>query len=81
MIKDKISTPHGAAVLEEIKKIYMNETLDLTDGIKIIRKDSWALVRASGTEPVMRIIIDTGSAHSGQDFHRELMGHISAISR
>jgi len=31
MIKDKIRTPHGAKVLEEIKKIYSTETLDLTD--------------------------------------------------
>ena len=58
MIKDKISTLQGAEVLEEIKNIYKNETLDLTDGVKIFRKNSWALVRASGTEPIMRIIID-----------------------
>lgn len=81
MIKDKISTPDGAKVLEEIKKIYMNETLDLTDGVKIIRKDSWALVRASGTEPIMRIIIDAECAQCGQDFYTELMDHIPAIGR
>jgi phosphomannomutase/phosphoglucomutase len=81
MIKDKLSTPHGAHVLEEIKKIYLHETLDLTDGVKIFRKNSWALVRASGTEPIMRIIIDSENARYGQDFHRELMDHISAASR
>jgi phosphomannomutase/phosphoglucomutase len=81
MVKDKINTPHGGKVLEEIKKIYMNEALVLTDGVKIIRKNAWALIRASGTEPIMRIIIDAENAHYGQDFHHELMDHISAISR
>jgi len=81
MIKDKISTLQGAEVLEEIKNIYKNETLDLTDGVKIFRKNSWALVRASGTEPIMRIIIDAENARYGQDFHRELMGHISSVRR
>jgi len=81
MIKDKISTIRGSEVLEEIKNIYQNETLDLTDGVKIFRKNSWALVRASGTEPIMRIIIDAENTRYGQDFHRELMDHISVVSR
>jgi phosphomannomutase/phosphoglucomutase len=78
MIKDKISTRHGTEVLEYIKKRYQHETIDLTDGIKIIRKNSWALVRASGTEPIIRIIIDSESGDYGHDFHTELLNHISA---
>ena len=81
LIKDKISTPLGAKVLEDIKKIYMNETLDLTDGVKIIRENSWALVRASGTEPIIRIIIDAECADYGRQFHSELMDHISAVAK
>jgi phosphomannomutase/phosphoglucomutase len=79
MIKDKIRTPHGVKVLEEIKKIYSTETLDLTDGVKIIRENSWALVRTSGTEPIMRIIIDAECDTYSKDFHDELMNHISDI--
>jgi phosphomannomutase/phosphoglucomutase len=78
MIKDKISTRHGTEVLEYIKKRYQHETIDLTDGLKIIRKNSWALVRASGTEPIIRIIIDSESGDCGHDFHTELLNHISA---
>jgi phosphomannomutase/phosphoglucomutase len=80
MIKDKIRTTHGTKVLEEIKRIYSNETLDLTDGVKIIRKNSWALVRASGTEPIMRVIIDAECDNYAKDFHNELMAHISQIN-
>jgi phosphomannomutase/phosphoglucomutase len=80
MIKDKISTSRGTQVLESLKKSYSQESLDLTDGVKILRKDSWALVRASGTEPIIRIIIDADSDHHSQIFHDELMDHILKIT-
>jgi phosphomannomutase/phosphoglucomutase len=79
MIKDKIRTNHGTKVLEEIKRMYTKETLDQTDGVKIIRENSWALIRASGTEPIMRVIIDAECDNYAKDFHNELMNHISQI--
>jgi phosphomannomutase/phosphoglucomutase len=81
MIKDKISSRRGAEVLEYIRKVYLHETLDLTDGIKIIGKNSWALVRASGTEPIIRIIVDSENRDFGHEFHSELMNHISAANK
>ena len=45
MIKDKISTSLGTPVLESLKKVYSQDSLDLTDGVKILRENSWALVR------------------------------------
>jgi phosphomannomutase/phosphoglucomutase len=80
MIKDKISTSHGTQVLESLKTVYSQESLDLTDGVKILRKDSWALVRASGTEPIIRIIIDADSHNHGKVFYNELMDHIAEIT-
>jgi len=81
MIKDKISTSSGTLVLESLKKVYSHESLDLTDGVKILRKDSWALVRASGTEPIIRIIIDSDSHKHGQIIYKELMDHIAKITK
>ena len=81
MIKEKISVPHGAQVLEDIKNHYRHETLDLTDGVKIIRENSWALVRASGTEPIMRIIVDAECGDRGPELFHELMDTVSAVSR
>ena len=81
LIKDKISTPHGTKVLEFLKKAYSQDKMDQTDGIKIFRGDSWALVRASGTEPIIRILVDAESRDGSQVFHKELMDHISAITK
>jgi len=80
MIKDKISTSCGTQVLEFLKKAYSHDSLDLTDGVKILRKNSWALVRASGTEPIIRIIIDGDTHDHAQVFYNELMDHISKIT-
>jgi phosphomannomutase/phosphoglucomutase len=80
IIKDKIKTSLGPQVLESLKVKYSNDKLDLTDGIKIIRDTSWALVRASGTEPMIRIIVDSDTHECGKIFHQELMNHISKIT-
>jgi phosphomannomutase/phosphoglucomutase len=80
IIKDKIKTSLGPQVLESLKVKYSDDKLDLTDGVKIIRDNSWALVRASGTEPIIRIIVDADTHECGKIFHQELMSHISKIT-
>ena len=81
LIKEKISTPHGTKILASLKTAYSQERIDQTDGIKIFRDDSWALVRASGTEPVIRILVDAKDRESGQAFSQEIMDHISEITK
>ena len=58
MVKDKIECPAGfplAAVLDKIKKDYASEQITETDGLKIDWADSWVHLRASNTEPIIRI--------------------------
>ncbi len=51
----KIHSPNDIKdrVIEDVKKycINMRFNIDLTDGVKIIRPDSWALIRVSNTGP------------------------------
>ncbi len=79
LIKDKISTPHGEKLLNTLKMAYSRDTIDQTDGLKIFRNTSWALVRTSGTEPIIRILIDAEDQKSGDVFYKDLMTHISKI--
>lgn len=76
LIKDKIRTKAGTHILESLGRIYSREFHDLTDGVKIFRGDTWVLVRASGTEPIIRIIVDSDKYETGQMFYREVMDHI-----
>lgn len=81
LIKEKISSPHGIKILEFLTLEYYHEKIDQTDGLKIFRDTSWALVRASGTEPVIRILVDAEDRETGQIFYKELMDHISEIAK
>jgi phosphomannomutase/phosphoglucomutase len=58
---------------------YSRDNIDQTDGLKIFRNTSWALVRTSGTEPIIRIIIDAEDQKSGEVFYKDLKTHISKI--
>jgi phosphomannomutase/phosphoglucomutase len=81
MIKEKVATQNGRTVIEKLSRIYAQEQVDRTDGLKIRRGNSWALVRASGTEPLIRIMVDSEDMQQGSTFFQELKAHIThAIS-
>ncbi|HNS83272.1 MAG TPA: phosphoglucosamine mutase, partial [Methanolinea sp.] len=63
-------------LIKRLKDAYRGESLDLTDGIRINREDSWALVRPSGTEPLVRVMVESTSKTGARQFHEELMAHI-----
>jgi phosphomannomutase/phosphoglucomutase len=77
MIKEKIRTHYGLQVIEQLSKKYAHEQIDQTDGLKIRRGNSWALVRASGTEPLIRIMVDAEDSRQGSEFFKELKGYIT----
>lgn len=79
IIKGKMSSAQGSQVLEHLKTIYSQYRLELTDGVKIFQGQSWALVRTSGTEPIIRIIVDSDTEDTGRVFYTELMDNISKI--
>jgi phosphomannomutase len=58
MVKDKLELPKNidlAVILERIKKEYGKEKITDIDGLKIDWQDSWAHIRASNTETILRI--------------------------
>lgn len=79
MIKEKISTPHGARLIEQLNKRYTHESIDRTDGLKIKRQNSWALIRASGTEPLIRIMVDADDRTTGSALFDEIKKSVSEI--
>ncbi len=61
----------GKADMKEIKKSLVEElkpiSIEAIDGIKLLFKDSWLLVRPSGTEPKIRLTIEARSAERLND--------------
>ncbi|HOK56500.1 MAG TPA: phosphoglucosamine mutase [bacterium] len=61
MVKEKYKIePHKIKeILKKIKNKYSKEKIDYLDGVKIVRKDGWIHIRPSGTEPILRLIIES----------------------
>jgi phosphomannomutase len=55
----KVSVPcrsrDASAYLRLMKRVYGDAELDLTDGVKVNWPDRWLLIRASNTEPLVRL--------------------------
>jgi phosphomannomutase / phosphoglucomutase len=79
IIKDKIATNEGKKILGQLIETYSKHELDETDGLKIFKGKTWALIRTSGTEPIVRIIIDADTSIEGTEFHNELKAQIIKI--
>ncbi len=77
MIKGKIPTADPGAILERVASQFASDTIDRLDGLKIVRGTSWVLIRASGTEPLVRIIADADTEQDALEFYREVSAVIA----
>ena len=56
-----------AAVLDGLAEKYAGEKVDRSDGVRVDFQRSWALVRASNTEPIVRIIVEAPDEAAAED--------------
>jgi phosphomannomutase/phosphoglucomutase len=80
IIKDKIVADRGSEILALLPEQFPDSVIDRTDGVKIFTKDAWALVRASGTEPIIRIIIDAKNPSAGEALYQDLKSRLKSIA-
>src|SRR5436309_1283843 len=74
-VKQTVPCPSSRvrSFLNLLKETHSHEKLDLTDGLKILRPDSWAHIRPSNTEPIMRIVVEARSEEAAQVWAREII--------
>ncbi len=70
MKKDKFTADknQGRQILNSAKKLFANAKLDTTDGCRFDFDDGWLHLRASNTEPVMRIIAEARNQRTMQKY-------------
>lgn len=56
--KYRMSRDKALLVVERVKEEFKNEKLLLIDGVKVIARNYWILVRPSGTEPLLRVMLE-----------------------
>ncbi|MDD1682351.1 MAG: phosphoglucosamine mutase [Methanoregula sp.] len=79
IIKDRIVAKKGAEILAGLIRHYPDSRIDMTDGVKIYKGDAWALVRASGTEPIIRIIIDAKTPSEGKALYKDIKARLQSM--
>ncbi len=75
----RVKGDEGRQLVQKLKEKPIDEfagekvkEVDLTDGVKLIfDDDSWVLFRASGTEPVLRLYVETPSKEKTEKFLQE----------
>ncbi|MGC8954159.1 MAG: phosphoglucosamine mutase, partial [Desulfurococcus sp.] len=56
--KYKMDREKALRVVELVKEAFKDKRLITIDGVKVISSDYWFLVRPSGTEPLLRVMIE-----------------------
>ena len=83
MVKDKIEGSVGEAyhIVRLLKNFYEGrENVSTVDGLKIDFKDSWLHIRASNTEPIIRILAESGSPEKTRSLIRQFKREIKGLS-
>lgn len=62
MIKGTIAVERPARLLAAVARHFCGATVDRRDGIKAVLPGAWVHVRASGTEPIVRVIAEAATA-------------------
>jgi len=84
MIKDKIELDKDLdlkELLNKIKQHYQGENITDIDGIKIDWEDSWLHLRASNTEPIIRIYAEAKNKEKAEEKVREIKYFLADVGR
>ena len=78
IVKDKLTCPRDRvdAAVAALRAAYPDATASEGDGLRLDWPDRWVQVRASNTEPILRIIAEAPDAAAGQALCREAMGYV-----
>jgi len=70
IVKDKITLPFGVdarRLVARLTEAHRSGPIDLTDGLKLLYDASWVHIRASNTEPIVRVMAEAPSAEEAQN--------------
>ena len=78
IIKDKIAVDKidPKMVLDKVKSVFNDATIDELDGVKLIWDDCWVHLRPSNTEPIMRIYAEASSKAKAKDLINKIRNNI-----
>lgn len=82
MLKERIpASPRTiASFLALMRRLYRNETLDLSDGVKVSWPDRWIHVRSSLTEPILRVVAEADTPEKVRHLLDSVMDYLRPLA-
>ena len=77
MYQEKRKTSHAPEIVAHMKTHFAGCPLDDRDGIRISRNSAWALVRPSGTEPLVRVYTESRDMQEAKHLMDEILSEIA----
>ncbi|MEX2188860.1 MAG: phosphoglucosamine mutase [Pirellulales bacterium] len=81
--KDKVTGAGGwgsGAGAEALKRIFPDAAVDASDGLRLDWPDRWLLVRASNTEPIVRIVAEAPHADAARRLCRDAASALNSTA-
>ena len=82
--KNKIELPDGTdvgAIINKMEAKYIKEKLNKEDGLKIEMGGDWVHLRASNTEPIIRIYAESQTKTTAENIAKKMMDDIRVIMK
>lgn len=77
MYQEKRTTPKAKEITAHMKEFFKDLPMDTRDGIRITKGGAWALIRPSGTEPLIRIYTESRDAAEAKELMDTILAEIS----
>lgn len=79
--KTTINRERLPLILESLPAFFPDARVDRTDGVRLAWSDRWLLIRASNTEPIVRLIAEAPSSEASLQLCRDAASAIDRLSQ
>lgn len=77
MYQEKRTTAKAKEITSRMKEFFKDYPMDTRDGIRISKGGAWALIRPSGTEPLIRIYAESRDAGEAKELMDLILSEIT----
>lgn len=81
IIKRKINCPsaHAYTILRSVGAVFKDASVSEEDGLRFDWKDGWIHLRASATEPIIRMIVEWKTSEQAEDMALQMQGQLERL--
>lgn len=77
MYQEKRKTSRAPEIVAHMREFFRDCPIDDRDGIRITKGDAWALIRPSGTEPLVRVYTESRNAAEAKELQDTILAEIA----